>query len=99
VPATQTYSLPPAAVLDHDVYILQQINMPQHVAADGDDVGVLALADGANLIGNFHRDGGPVSGGADGGHGGDAEAVDPGVKFAPSCLAVEVHRNAAVCAD
>ena len=73
--------------------------MPEHVAADGDDVGVFALAHGADLVGDFHGDGGPVGGGADGGHGGDVEVVDPGVQFAPGGLAVEVHGNAAVRAD
>ena len=92
-------SLPSFAVLDHDVDVLKQIDMAQHVAADGDDVGVLAFRDGADLIGDFHCDGGPVGGGADGGHGVDAEAVDPGVEFAPGGLAVEVHGDATVGAD
>src|SRR6185295_9995590 len=71
----------------------------QHVAADGDDVGVFALGDGADLVGDFHGDGGPISCRADGGHGGDVEVVDPGVQFAPGGLAVEVHGDAAVGAD
>ena len=91
--------LPPLAVLDHDVDVLKQVDVAQDVAADGDDVGVFALADGADLIGNAHGDGGPVGGGADGGHGGDVEAVDPSVQFAPGGLAVEVHGDAAVGAD
>ena len=92
-------SFPSPAVLDHDVDVLQQVDVAQHVAADRDDVGVFAFADGADLIGHFHRDGGPVGGGADGGHGVDAEGVDPGVEFAPGRLAVEVHWDAAVGAD
>ena len=92
-------SLPPSAVPDHDVYVLQQVDVAQHVAADGDDVGVFAFAHGSNLIGDFHGDRGPVGGGADGGHGFDAEAVDPGVELAPGGLAVEVHRDATVGAD
>lgn len=43
-------SLPALAVLDHDVDVLKQIDVTQHVAADGDDVGVFALGDGADLI-------------------------------------------------
>ena len=49
-------------MLDHDIYVLQQINVAQHVAADGDDVGVLAFGDGADLIRNFHRNRRPVVG-------------------------------------
>ena len=49
-------SLPSASVFDHDVDVLQQIDMSQHVAADGDDVGVLAFGHGADLIGDFHGD-------------------------------------------
>lgn len=43
-------SLPSLAVPDHDVEVLQQIDVAKHVAADGDDVGVFALGDGADLI-------------------------------------------------
>ena len=35
-------------MFNHDVHILQQINVPQHVAVHGDDVGVFAFADGAD---------------------------------------------------
>ena len=45
--------LPALAVLDHDVDALQQIDVAQHVAADGDDVGVLAWRDGADLSDTF----------------------------------------------
>ena len=86
-------------MLDHDIHVLKKIDMPQDVATHCDDVGVFAFGDGADLIGDFHRDGGPVGGGADGGHGVDAEAVDPGVELAPGGLAVEVHGDAAVRSD
>jgi len=91
--------LPPLAVFDHDVDVLKQVDVAQDVAADGDDVGVFALADGADLIGNAHGDGGPVGGGADARHGVDVEGVDPGVELAPGGLAVEVHWDATVGAD
>ena len=48
--------LPSSPVLDHDIDVLQEIDMPQHVAADGDDVGVLAFGNGSDLIGDFHGD-------------------------------------------
>jgi hypothetical protein len=49
-------SLPSFSVLDYDVDVLQEIDVAQHVAADGDDVGVLAFRNGADLIGDFHGD-------------------------------------------
>ena len=91
--------LPTLAVLDHDVDVLQQVDVAQDVAADGDDVGVFAFAHGADLIGDLHGDGGPVGGGADGDHRIDVECVDPGVEFTPGRLTVEVHGDAAVSAD
>ena len=42
--------LPTLAVLDHDIDVLQQVDVAEDVAADGDDVGVFAFADGADLI-------------------------------------------------
>ncbi len=83
-------------MFDDEVDVLQEIDVPEHVAADGDDVGVFALADRADLIGDFHRHRGPVGGGADGDHRVDAERVDPGVELAPRGLAVKVHWDAAV---
>ena len=83
-------------MLDHDIHILQQINVPQHVSSYRDDVGILAFAHGADLIGDFHRNRRPVSCRTDSGHGGNVEGVDPGVELAPGGLAVEVHRDAAV---
>src|SRR6185436_37191 len=48
-------SLPPFSVLNHQVRVLQEINMPEHVATHGDDVGVFAFAHCADLIGYLHR--------------------------------------------
>jgi hypothetical protein len=36
-------------MLNHDVYILQQTDMPQHIATHGDDVGVFSFTDRADL--------------------------------------------------
>ena len=42
-------------MLDHDVHVLQEVDVAQDVAADGDDVGVLSFAYCADLIGDAHR--------------------------------------------
>jgi hypothetical protein len=86
-------------MLDHDVDILQQTDMPQDIAPDGYDVGVLSFADGADLIRHAHQHGGPVGCRANSDHGIDLEIVYPGVQFVPGGLTVKVHRDAAVRAN
>src|SRR4030095_14884380 len=43
-------SLPTFAVANHDVDILQQIDMAQHIAAHCNDVGVLAFTHSSHLV-------------------------------------------------
>ena len=52
----------------------------QRIAWHGDDVGVFALADGADVLVDLHHHGWPVGGGADGVHGRHAELVHPDVE-------------------
>jgi len=44
-----------APVLDHDPWVAQDVDVPQRIAADGDDVGALALGQRARLAGSSTR--------------------------------------------
>ena len=47
---TGLHSLPPVAVAEDDVDVLQEVDVAEDVAADGDDVRVFAFAHRADLI-------------------------------------------------
>src|SRR5688500_5607490 len=56
----QSLSFVPCASLDDDVHALQQVDVTQHIAAHGNDVGVLAGAEGADVTLLPHRHRRPV---------------------------------------
>jgi hypothetical protein len=45
------------AALHHDVHALQEREVAQHIALDGDDIGILSRADGADAQARF----GPIT--------------------------------------
>ncbi len=98
-PAARRALLVPCSVFDDDVDALQKRDVAQHVAADGDDVRILARRDRADVPIDFHRHRRPVGRGANSRHRIDAEDIHPGIELAPRRLAVELHRDAAVGAD
>src|SRR5688500_293477 len=86
------------SMTDHHVYVAQQINVSEHVAAHGDDVCVLSLFNRAGPGFSFHGQGRPVSSSTDRDHRVDAIVVHPGIELLPQRLAMKAPGDTAVCA-
>src|SRR5262245_50979880 len=82
-------------VLDDQVYALQQIDVPKHVAADGDDVGKLAGRNRPDVFVFLHHDRRPVRGGANGFDRRHTHLAHPDIQLIPRRLTVKLHRDAA----
>src|SRR5262245_10100176 len=87
------------AVFDDQVYTLQEIDVTQHIALDGNDICKLTFTDRAIVLVHFHHHSGPVGGRANSSYRVDAEVIDPCIQLVPGGAVVKFHRYAAVGAD